>query len=320
MIKKVLPVAIAVCVISFSSCKPKNNFKTKNGFEYMIVKDEKGKTASPGDILKMNITIRDVTYDKNGKATRDSLLISSRAQNHGEPVEMQLQPSGNKGDWMSCLTLFSAGDSGIFRISVDTLRKSLPANQPLPPYLVPGSMVVYEVSMVSVKSLDDYKKEKEAKSAEQLKTDDKALQDYFTKNNLHPEKTASGLYYTITKEGSGNPAQKGQSVSVNYTGKVLDGVTFDSNLDTNFHHKEPFTLTLGQRQVIPGWDEGLALLKKGSKATLYIPSTLAYGPQSPSPKIGPNSILVFDVEILDIKDAAKSDKNNTSANLIKQKK
>jgi FKBP-type peptidyl-prolyl cis-trans isomerase len=83
----------------------------------------------------------------------------------------------------------------------------------------------------------------------------------------------------------------------------MDGETFDSNIDTTFHHKQPFTLPLGMGRVIPGWDEGLALLKKGSKATLYIPSPLAYGPQSPSPKIAPNSILIFEVEVTDIKDA-----------------
>ena len=87
-----------------------------------------------------------------------------------------------------------------------------------------------------------------------------------------------------------------------YTGKTLDGKAFDSNVDSTIaHHTDPLVFPVGAGQMIPGVDEGVALLKKGSKATLYLPSPLAYGAQSPSPNVAPNSILIFEVEITEVK-------------------
>jgi FKBP-type peptidyl-prolyl cis-trans isomerase FkpA len=99
-------------------------------------------------------------------------------------------------------------------------------------------------------------------------------------------------------------AKPGQMVTMNYIGKTLEGKQFDANVDASFKPlkgRDPFTFPLGAHQVIKGWDEGVALLKKGSKATFYIPSPLAYGPQAQGPDLPANSILVFNVEVVDIK-------------------
>ena len=85
--------------------------------------------------------------------------------------------------------------------------------------------------------------------------------------------TASGLSYKMIKIGNGIQAEKGKTVSVHYTGKLIDGTKFDSSYDRN----EPIEFPLGEGRVIPGWDEGIALLKVGDKATFIIPSNLAYG-------------------------------------------
>ncbi|RYG53684.1 MAG: peptidylprolyl isomerase, partial [Chitinophagaceae bacterium] len=139
------------------------------------------------------------------------------------------------------------------------------------------------------------------KEGAQGATDDKLLQDYFkTKKITNVKKTASGMYYTVTKPGSGLAPKNGQQVSVNYTGVTLKGEKFDSNTDPSFGHVEPFTFQLGKRNVIRGWDEAVALMKKGMKATFYIPSPLAYGANGPD-KIGPNAILIFDIELLSFK-------------------
>lgn len=140
----------------------------------------------------------------------------------------------------------------------------------------------------------------ERQMAAQIEIDDKKLQEYFAANKINAVKTPSGLYYTINKNGSGPLPQTGDRVSMNYTGRLLTGETFDSNVDPQFQHVEPFWFNLGTRQVIAGWDEGIALLPKGTIATLYIPSSLAYGAQSPSPIIPANSILIFDVEVVDV--------------------
>jgi FKBP-type peptidyl-prolyl cis-trans isomerase len=140
-----------------------------------------------------------------------------------------------------------------------------------------------------------------AHAQDQKAIDDKILQEYFAKNHIKATKTPSGLYYTINKKGSGENAKRKQTVSMNYLGKLLNGTRFDGNIDENFKPtpgRTPFNFTLGIGQVIQGWDEGVQLLNKGSRATLYLPSHLGYGPSGTGP-IPPNAILIFDVEMLD---------------------
>ena len=155
------------------------------------------------------------------------------------------------------------------------------------------------------------KKDLADNAAKQKGIDDRILQDYFAKNNIKAEKTASGLYYTIQKAGSGAQIAKGQSVGMMYTGKTLDGMVFDSNMDPevakkNGHGTDALKFVVGMGQMIPGVDEGVGLLKKGAKATLYLPSPIAYGAQSPSPNIAPNAILIFEVEITEVKEGGEA--------------
>jgi FKBP-type peptidyl-prolyl cis-trans isomerase FkpA len=133
--------------------------------------------------------------------------------------------------------------------------------------------------------------------AAQKTADDKKLQEYFAKNNIQPQKSG-GLYYTIAEEGAGKKILAGETVTLNYTGRLLDGTVFDSNIDPAFHHTEPLVVEIGTGKVIMGWDKGVQLLKKGAKATLYIPSGLAYGPDGGP--VAPNSILVFDVTVTEV--------------------
>lgn len=105
--------------------------------------------------------------------------------------------------------------------------------------------------------------------------------------------TASGLKYMIVKEGKGDSPKPTDVVKVHYEGKLLDGTVFDSS----YSRGEPASFPLNQ--VIPGWTEGLQLMKEGGKAVFYIPSNLAYGPQGAGP-IPPNSDLIFTVELLDV--------------------
>lgn len=99
---------------------------------------------------------------------------------------------------------------------------------------------------------------------------------------------------------TGNVAKAGDSVSMNYTGRLEDGTVFDSNVDPKFNHVEPFTFTLGAGQVIPGWDKGIAGMKVGEKKTLTIVPEDAYGAGGIPGVIPPNSTLIFDVELLKI--------------------
>ncbi|HLX36500.1 MAG TPA: FKBP-type peptidyl-prolyl cis-trans isomerase [Candidatus Binataceae bacterium] len=113
--------------------------------------------------------------------------------------------------------------------------------------------------------------------------------------------TPSGLRYVDVKTGTGPVPQAGQTVTVNYTGWLYadgkKGNKFDSSLDRN----QPFSFTLGQGQVIKGWDEGLSTMHVGGKRTLIIPPDLGYGSRGAGGVIPPNATLMFDVELLGVK-------------------
>lgn len=108
------------------------------------------------------------------------------------------------------------------------------------------------------------------------------------------QQTASGLRYQIIQEGTGEQATAGQTVSVHYKGQLLDGTVFDSS----YKRQQPIDFVLGQGQVIPGWDEGVSLLKVGDKARFVIPSDLAYGSRGAGGVIPPDAALLFDVELV----------------------
>ena len=112
--------------------------------------------------------------------------------------------------------------------------------------------------------------------------------------------TPTGLKYIDKKIGKGPMPQKGQTIVVNYTGMLLNGKTFDSNVDPLFGHIEPFKTKIGVGQVIPGWDEGMISMKVGGKRRLIIPPDLGYGDRAVGDRIPPHSTLVFDVELLNI--------------------
>jgi peptidylprolyl isomerase len=107
----------------------------------------------------------------------------------------------------------------------------------------------------------------------------------------------SGLKFVDTVVGTGAQPQKGQTVTVHYSGYLVDGKKFDSSVDRG----QPFSFVLGVGQVIKGWDEGVATMKVGGKRKLTIPPELGYGPSGSPPVIPPNAVLIFDVELLSVK-------------------
>jgi FKBP-type peptidyl-prolyl cis-trans isomerase len=273
--------------------------KGPDNLEYKVISRGKGLvTPQIGDMMQLHIK----------QKIDDSLMLNTMATNKGNPIDVTMQQSMIKGDLMGGLALLKEGDSAVFRIRLDTLAAR--AKQPRPEWTDANAHVIWEVKLVKIKDKAQIQAEQAkmqaeaaAKAKEQVATDDKLIQEYLKEKGItNAKKTESGLYYVIHKEGTGPKPAAGQKVAVNYTGFNTKGEKFDSSVDSAFHHVTPIEFPLGQRNVIAGWDEGIALLNKGGKATLYIPSGLAYGATARSPQIPANAILIFDVELVDIKE------------------
>ncbi len=245
------------------------------------------------------------------------IMYSTAQAFKGKPGIFGVAKPAFKGDIIEAITLMTPGDSIVCITDAVELFKN--SKVKVPEFIKAGDKMQYFIKLVSIKTKEQVQKEQQdafmkqlkeqqakqaAAAARQLVKDNKTLQQYFLKNKIKPEKTASGLYYSITREGEGDKPVAGDTVTMSYTGRLTDGTEFDSNVDTAFHHTQPFVFVLGRGSVIKGWDEGIALLKPGSKAMLYIPSTLAYGAQSrpgstANPKgIPANAILIFDLELV----------------------
>ena len=154
-------------------------------------------------------------------------------------------------------------------------------------------MLHFTICIHKIQSFDEYKAEQSRLALEQ----EKALIDqYVQEHGITAEPTATGLYYIEQKAGKGSNPMKGQLCKVHYKGTLLDGTIFDSSLG-----REPFEFELGMGQVIMGWEEGIAMMKKGGKATLILPSPIAYGERGAGQVIPPYTPLVFEVELIDFK-------------------
>lgn len=133
-------------------------------------------------------------------------------------------------------------------------------------------------------------------AAEKAKNAMKEFEEYVMKTYPNAQKTASGLYYVVEKEGTGAQAEAGKQVSVHYAGSLTDGTEFDNS----FKRGQPIEFQLGVGQVIKGWDEGIALMREGAKYKLVIPYQLAYGENGRPPVIPAKAALIFDTELIKV--------------------
>ncbi|NVK26829.1 MAG: peptidylprolyl isomerase [Flavobacteriia bacterium] len=146
----------------------------------------------------------------------------------------------------------------------------------------------FEAAKVFNEAMESKKKAEEDKR----KAEAEALKDLVA----GMKQTDSGLFYKTLVEGTGKVPTKGQLVSVHYTGKLKNGTTFDSS----YQRGQPIRFPVGVGQVIPGWDEGIMLLKEGERAKFVIPSELGYGSRGAGGVIPPNATLIFEVELVQI--------------------
>lgn len=281
----------AALIVALAAACGRNRVQvTENGLKYQIHEQNEGaRKGKVGDILTMHLTLLN---------SKDSVLRDTHKE--GAPFQMLLQVPPFKGSYEEGLTMLSKGDSATFYVSADSLFTR--AMQPMPPGVTKGSDIGIAVKVLNVQSQEEYQKTQAAEFEKQKGIDTKIIDAYVAKNGLagKAQKTESGVYYIVTQPGSGPTPARGDIVSVQYTGKLLNGTVFDSSVKSLNPQAtgQPVQFPIGVGQVIPGWEEGVMKMRKGEKTTLIIPSTLAYGPRA-NPKIPANSVLLFDIELVD---------------------
>ncbi len=268
----------------------------------LMMEDKKGMTPSgvmydlktsnhlpgPNDVIVAHLRITNF---------KDSVLLntmSGAGETGGRPVPIALQAHQSPGDLMDVLPMLGEGGSGTIKIPTDTLFKGNESQRPA--YLAPGTTLNYEIKVVEIISKAEQTSRALSEQRKALGAEDANMEKYIKSKGLKATRTASGMYIAMTQTGTGAKPTKGQTVSVHYTGTLLDGTKFDSSRDRG----TPFDFPLGAGQVIKGWDEGIGMINKGGKAVLIIPSSMGYGANAAG-SIPANSILIFDVELMDIK-------------------
>ena len=277
------------------------------GMSYKII--SRGGTAllKQGQFLEMNFT--NVISHKGV----DSVLNSTKELGGSQVMgfdSVNIPPA-----YYAVFSKMNAGDSLSTKTLVDSVFKQNPEQMPsfmqLGDYLYTNINIenvlktqaeadsVTQISMAAAKKVAD------AKAKMQIELDDKILVKYLADKNIKATKTKSGAYVSITKPGTGPLLTDKNFTNVKYKGSTLKGIVFDTNMDSSKGHQEPLKVNLTQdlslgNGVIPGMTEALLTMQKGTIGTMYIPSTLGYGARGAGGDIGPNEILIFDVEVLNV--------------------
>lgn len=288
MKKSVLLVAMSLLVsATMLSCGEKNPFPgytpTGSGLYYKQVVAGTGDMLEMGDVIKLRLAYY----------LGDSLLFTT--DNMPEPAYDQVRESVFQGDLYEGFRMMHVGDSMSFMINADSVFLKQFRAPSLPEFIQPGSFLRWEVTVDEALSEAEFQQKKMEEAAAMQKEADDIFAAFLQANGIKAQPQESGLVYVCTKKGKGPKPGYKQTVKVHYTGKLLDGRVFDSSIERG----EPIAFQLGVGQVIPGWDEGIALMSKGEKGILYIPSNLAYGPRQAGELITPYSNLIFEVELVD---------------------
>ncbi len=274
-------------ILLLTACDNHGLKKTKSGLLYKIISDGKNPVVKRGQFMKLSFS----------QKIRDSILFSSAS---GMPAYVRIDsvPS-NAYSPMEVFPLLRKGDSAVIVQLGDSIQRK--SNQPLPPFIHKKDQIILTMRVDDVYETEaEVQKDKQA-AAEVFHTKEtKQVEDYLKEHNILATKTAMGTFVQVLTVGDGPLIDSGKQVSVIYTGKAFPtGKVFETNDEAG---KQPIKFVIGRRAIIPGWDDGLRLLRKGGTATLYIPAFLAYDAQ-PGPGKTPNENLIFNVRIVDVSDA-----------------
>jgi FKBP-type peptidyl-prolyl cis-trans isomerase len=297
---------LLIAMLLLTAACDKSQKETPNGFKYTVIRDGDGIIPKVGEVIVFDYLLKD---------SKDSVWADTRIP--GLPAAVMIADTSKLKEENGMVQMFrqiSKGDSVLVEMPISKFFKDI-VGGPVPPGIDTALTLKYLLNVTEVTDKEKYiaqqQKALEKSQTEQFTKDVAAIDKHLTEKGITAEKTTSGLRYVVVQPGKGATALPGQNVKVNYSGYLLNGTYFDSSIKSIAQEKgiydprrepyAPFDLVVDRSNVIKGWHEALKLMNTGEKATFYIPSTLGYGPQRMSQQIGENAILVFDIEMVEIK-------------------
>ena len=256
-----------------------------SGVEVAFVeRNDDGEFATPGDAW-----ILDVKYYSDN----DSLLFDSRSVT--SKFTMECPADSMSGCIEEALHMIHSGDSMIVKVDAErffTISRGIM----MPDFIKRGSQLTFYVRCNGIVSKNTLDKQFGEYISKMMANENMLISNYIEREQIAAVPSPTGLYKIILKPGTGNKTAANKTVTVHYVGMFVEGTEFDNSYKRN----KPLTFKLGEDLVIPGWEEGIATMKKGEKARLVCPSNLAYGPEG-TKGIPPFSTLIFDIEMIDFK-------------------
>jgi len=288
---------LSFVIIALASCSKHPGYKkTDAGLYYKIItKNENAPKPEIGDIISIGMEY---------KTSTDSVLFNSYTdpRTMGQPLRLPLEKPIYNGDFSEGIAMMHIGDSASFITSADSFFFKYAQLPQLPSFIQAGSDLTFTIKLISIMKKADFEKQQQELMAQQMKMIEQfkneepdKIKKYIDSTKIKVKPTTTGLYYIELKKGTGPKVDKGDTVAVHYTGTLLDGTTFDSSVG-----RDPIKFPIGTGYVIPGWEEGIGMMKKGGKAKLLIPSSLGYADKGAGQVIPPYTPLLFEVELIDI--------------------
>jgi FKBP-type peptidyl-prolyl cis-trans isomerase FkpA len=259
-------------------------------------------TQNTGDKIKIDDI---VTFNFIEKTDKDSILKSTYTDMR--PGQIRVAAPQNIMDLLEVFPLVTVNDSILVKVPTDSVFKGMEDKRP--PFFPKGTYLNIILKILKIQSLTEVMATMKAAELEAKNKEQEIRTKYITDHKLILNTTASGLKYVVTKPSLKPKPQNGDTVYVNYTGRSVDDKVFDTSIAdiaksagtyTDGRPYEPYPVVVGTHGVIAGWDEALLLLNEGAKATLVIPSNLAYGSGGQG-AIKPYSTLIFDIELTKVK-------------------
>jgi FKBP-type peptidyl-prolyl cis-trans isomerase FkpA len=276
---------LSAWLMGFGSCttEKKQFTETESGLIYIFhLQNQDSSKVNRYDVVDVLMNYR----------TSDTVLFEGGKN----PISFQIDPIV-EGDLLEGIMLMRKGDSATFGITPEKFFINMMQYRELPVHVKGKDILFFDIKVVGINpepaGLRANRLEKETRKAEEPSK----IARYLEENHITIPPTESGLYFVEIEGGKGTNAVSGKLVSVHFRGFFLDGRAFDSS----YERGQPVTFILGRGEVIPGWDEAIALMSEGGKAKLILPASLAYKDQHRG-NIKPYTPLIFEIELLNVGD------------------